>query len=717
MLRGRATRIRTQAGDLRRRPPAIRRPTGRLRRLDFSGLSLARRYLLLSLVFVVIGGGVVAFALGQLIETSAINRTTSVTALYVESFVAPELQTLATSSDLTADQRASLQGLLTDSPLGQAVVSFRVWSTDGRVLYSPYSELIGQSFDMSGERGDAARGAVIGDISDLSDPENVYERQHWSHLIELYLPVRASGSDRVIAVAEFYQLPDELEAEVNRDRLIAWGLVAGATVLAYLALVRVVRQGSETILRQQDELRRRVDDLSLLLDQNARLSGRIRHAAARSTALTELERRRIGSDLHDGPSQSLAFAMLRLDAVESRLDATGGAGDTDLTAVRAALDDALTDMRTIAAGLRTPELEGAAPAEIVSRAVAEHERRAGIRVAVDVAGIPSDAPLASKIALYRILSEALSNAARHGGGAAVTVRATESEGALIVEVADDGPGFDPGSDPGEGHLGLAGMRERTELLGGRFELESSSRRRDAGPGVPAARRAGDGRSMSPPIRLLIVDDHPLFLDGLVATLSADEELEVVATAADAALAVRAARDHEPDIALLDVAMPGGGIEAARSIAAAVPATRVVMLTSSENEDDLLAAMEAGAKGYVLKGVAGRELRVILKAVHRGEVYVAPGLAYAMIKGLTRPRAEDPLAELTGREREVLELVAAGLSNAEIGGRLGLAEKTVKHYMTAILAKLDVGSRVEAALLAYKAGMRPPGDGSPSPDLG
>ena len=118
MLRGRATRIRTQAGDLRRRPPAIGRPTGRLRRLDFSGLSLARRYLLLSLVFVVIGGGVVAFALGQLIETSAINRTTSVTALYVESFVAPELQTLATPSDLTADQRASLQGLLTDSPLG-----------------------------------------------------------------------------------------------------------------------------------------------------------------------------------------------------------------------------------------------------------------------------------------------------------------------------------------------------------------------------------------------------------------------------------------------------------------------------------------------------------------------------------------------------------------------------------------------------------------------
>jgi len=210
--------------------------------------------------------------------------------------------------------------------------------------------------------------------------------------------------------------------------------------------------------------------------------------------------------------------------------------------------------------------------------------------------------------------------------------------------------------------------------------------------------------MTRAIRIVIVDDHPLLLDGLVATLSADEDIDVVGTAGDAVSAVRAARDHQPDIVLLDVAMPGGGIEAARQIGPASPATRVVMLTSSENEDDLLAAMEAGAKGYVLKGVAGRELRVILKAVHGGEVYVAPGLAFAMIQGLTRPRQHDPLAELTTREREVLELVAGGLSNAEIGGRLGLAEKTVKHYMTAILGKLDVGSRVEAALVAYKAGM-------------
>jgi two-component system nitrate/nitrite response regulator NarL len=213
--------------------------------------------------------------------------------------------------------------------------------------------------------------------------------------------------------------------------------------------------------------------------------------------------------------------------------------------------------------------------------------------------------------------------------------------------------------------------------------------------------------MTDPIRILVADDHPLFLDGLVATLSADSELVVVAVVGDAVAAVRAVREQLPDLALLDIAMPGGGLEAARQISAACPGTRTVMLTSSENEDDLTAAMKAGARGYVLKGISGRELRAILKTVHLGGTYLAPGLAYGAIKELTRPKAPQPIDELTSREREVLALVAAGLSNAEIGGRLGLAEKTVKHYMTGILAKLQVASRVEAALLAYKAGLGGP----------
>jgi two-component system nitrate/nitrite response regulator NarL len=182
---------------------------------------------------------------------------------------------------------------------------------------------------------------------------------------------------------------------------------------------------------------------------------------------------------------------------------------------------------------------------------------------------------------------------------------------------------------------------------------------------------------------------------------------VVGQAADAEGAVRVVREELPDIVLLDVTMPGGGIQAAQKIAAACPATRIIMLTVSEDEDDLLAAMKAGASGYVLKGVSARELAGVVRGVSSGEVYVAPSLAFSLLREMSTPRPNDPFAELSTRERQVLELVANGRSNQEIGLKLGLAEKTIKHYMTNILTKLQVRSRVEAALLAARGGLGQP----------
>jgi DNA-binding NarL/FixJ family response regulator len=209
--------------------------------------------------------------------------------------------------------------------------------------------------------------------------------------------------------------------------------------------------------------------------------------------------------------------------------------------------------------------------------------------------------------------------------------------------------------------------------------------------------------MTERIRVVVADDHPMFRAGVVASLGAEPDIEVLAEGASADEAVRLATLHEPDVCLLDIAMPGGGLRAASEITAALPQTRVIMLTVSEDEDDLLAAMKAGASGYVLKGAAGSELVGVLRKVDAGEVYVAPGLAWGLLRELSRPRSA-PLDELTAREREVLELVGAGLSNQEIGDRLSLAEKTIKHYMTSILGKLRVRSRVEAALLAYREGI-------------
>jgi two-component system nitrate/nitrite response regulator NarL len=218
--------------------------------------------------------------------------------------------------------------------------------------------------------------------------------------------------------------------------------------------------------------------------------------------------------------------------------------------------------------------------------------------------------------------------------------------------------------------------------------------------------------MSEPIRVILADDHPMFRAGVAASLEAADDVELVGQAEDARGALALAREHLPDIALLDVNMPGSGLAAARDITTACPATRVVMLTVSEDEDDLLAAMKAGASGYVLKGAGPAELVGVLRAVSGGEVYVAPALAWQLLREMSKPRSSSPLDDLSSREREVLELVAQGFTNLEIGERLNLAEKTIKHYMTNILGKLQVRSRVEAALLAYREGLAdPPGDHS------
>lgn len=455
------TRRRIGLGPLR-----LSMPSGR------PHLTLASQFLLASLLMLAVGGSIVGWLIGQVIESSALNRTTSAAALYVESFVEPELKSLATQSRLEPAEVTALQGLLTDTPLGQRIVSFRIWSPDGEVLYSPNQALIGRRFGVDEGLAQALTGALAGDISDLSGPENVYERARWSHLIEMYLPVRVAGGSRIIAVTEFYELPDELEAEVTRDRLAAWAMIGASLLLAYIVLARIVHRGSDRIERQGAELRQRVGELSDLLTQNATLHERVRQAAARSTALTERERRRISSDLHDGPGQTVGFALLRLDSIEKRLP-PGGPPDPEVTAMRAALRDALAEMRTIAAGLRMPDIDVASPEEVIRLAVADHELRTGLTVNTDVEELPADVPVATKIAIFRVVQEALSNAARHASGHDSEVRARAEGPWLVVAISDSGPGFDPTSVPADGHLGLAGMRERVELLGGQFEVRSS----------------------------------------------------------------------------------------------------------------------------------------------------------------------------------------------------------------------------------------------------
>ncbi len=207
------------------------------------------------------------------------------------------------------------------------------------------------------------------------------------------------------------------------------------------------------------------------------------------------------------------------------------------------------------------------------------------------------------------------------------------------------------------------------------------------------------------IRILVADDHPLFREGVAHSLGEEPGFKVIALASSGEEAVELTRHLHPDIVLLDISMTGmGGIAAAKKIAASAPEVRIMMLTVSENRDNLMAAFKAGAHGYVLKGVCASELRAITRRVASGESYVTPALAADMLIEFTNPHARNSFGELTERETRILSLLGEGLTNREIAGRMFLAEKTVKHYMTSILHKLHVRSRTEAALIAAHHGV-------------
>ena len=208
------------------------------------------------------------------------------------------------------------------------------------------------------------------------------------------------------------------------------------------------------------------------------------------------------------------------------------------------------------------------------------------------------------------------------------------------------------------------------------------------------------------MRIVLADDHALFRDGLASLLRAWGH-DVVGYASDGGEAIDLVDRERPDLVLMDVRMPRvGGLEATRAIAASHPETSIVMLTVSEDEDDLFDAIKAGARGYLLKNLEAAQLRSMIDAVGRGEAAIAPGTAARIIAELVRPSAVAPAApdRLTDREIEVLELVTAGLRNKEIAARLGISENTAKFHLRNILEKLHAESRTELAARAVREGL-------------
>jgi len=433
-------------------------------------LSFTWQFVVLS--FVILAGGMVTIGIwiSSAVEQAVVNRTAGVTALYVDSFVSPLVQGLSEQGELSPAERADLDRLIVGTPLGEQVVSFKVWSPKGEIIYSPNPEQIGRTFAVDGHLLEAFNGEVVSEISDLGEQENEYERSRWETLIETYAPVRSEGSGEVFAVSEFYQLPGTLQAEIRSAQIRGWLIVGISTLVMYLLLIGMVRRASTTIRIQRSELLDNLDELQEALDDNRRLQARVSRAAARTTTLNERFLRRVSSDIHDGPAQDVSLALLRVEGIAEGLDGNGRGSREDVKRLRSALDSALVDLRAISHGLRTPSVEDLTPGEAARREVTDYERMSGESVTFETLGESFSGSPPVNITVYRVVQESLANSFKHARSASRGVEVTSTDSQVEVLISDTGPGFDLARVSGGQTLGLVGMRERVELLGGTFTV-------------------------------------------------------------------------------------------------------------------------------------------------------------------------------------------------------------------------------------------------------
>lgn len=410
----------------------------------------------------------------SLIEAAFTRNSATTSALYVDSVIAPILPDMRTNEVLDGAVMRALDETLGQGALGSRLASFRLWRRDGTILYSEQKDLIGKQFEPSEDLRAAFQGQLVAEYGPVDDVESEAERASGLPLLEIYNPIRQPWSGEVVAVSEFYEIAPDFQRSLSSARLLSWLAVACVTLGFFLVLSLVVFRGSRIIDEQRHTLKERVGELSELLAQNKSLNARVQRASQRVAALNEGYLRRIGADLHDGPAQLVALAALRLDSrALSESSAPAQERASEITAIKVTLEEALRELRSICSGLVLPYIEAAALGDILRLAVKAHEQRTNCEVGLSVLNPALPLSPSAKICIYRFIQEALNNGYRHAGGFGQRVSQAVEERHVIVEVSDEGQGFDLNA-VGPERLGLAGLRERVESLGGSFMIRSSA---------------------------------------------------------------------------------------------------------------------------------------------------------------------------------------------------------------------------------------------------
>ena len=441
-------------------------------------LGLASQFALAAALVIGTGMAILGSWVAGRIEKGVVEHAATSATLHLDSFVEPHLQTLVHGDQLSEEAERRLSALALSGNNRYSILSITIWGADGTIIFSTIPRLEGQRRLMPAKVSRAWLGRVE-DKFEMIVPEDGVGGAAAEPVLKIFAPMHHTGTARIIAVAEVHESAGPLLKDITRTRWQTGGVLALLSLAMLTSLSGIVRRGGQTISVQQKVLSERVGELSSALAQNEELKVRVLEANRRSTDTNDRFLRRIGAELHDGPVQLIALALLRLEGLKPTGDAaTAGANSfEEFAAVETALRDALKEIRGMSSGLSLPKMEGSTMTQVIEYAVRNHERRSRTSVNLELGpDLPKHAPALLLTCLYRAVQEGLNNAFRHAGGKDHAVRIGLDGDHLTLEISDGGPGMpeQPAApiDDTKG-LGLKGLMDRVEALEGTLEIVSS----------------------------------------------------------------------------------------------------------------------------------------------------------------------------------------------------------------------------------------------------
>lgn len=410
------------------------------------------------------------------LRATLINNTATTIVIYMRGLVGPSVNEIAVTGKLSSNSEKELDRLLETARQESSIVSMKIWSPDGTIIYSSFKDMIGQKFPVSASLAVALSGEMSTDFEGEPEDEESNELKSGIPLLAVYNPVYVQQSQegsnsqkKIIAVSEFYLNAAPVIKDIRIARHKNWLIVGTFLSIIVLLLSGFIHRGSRTILAQQKLLGDKVSDLEQLLRVNENLRTKLQEANQSVASVNERVLQQVGTDLHDGPAQTLAYAVLKISKFQS-LSELNPNQKLEIASTRRFLHDALTDVRKVSSGLMLPELENGSLREAIALAIENHKKNTGTEVAENLDNTTREVPYALKICAYRFVQESLNNSNRHAAGAGQKVNFFCGN-ETIIEVEDAGPGLVLSRSKTR-RLGLSGMFARVEALGGILTIDN-----------------------------------------------------------------------------------------------------------------------------------------------------------------------------------------------------------------------------------------------------